>query len=142
MNSLGLQSDSESEEGSDNESDNDSATCVLRSDSDTSKKPRKSLKSGLYKKSSDTVRFPQIWPHSALQYEYVSESVSFMSLDIKMFVAGELEVVLSKRISASEKLGRLKLLKKIMYFANIYEWKALLKFYAAWVRRIEIGLSQ
>ena len=142
LNSLGLQSDSESEEGSDTESGNDSATCVLRSDSDTSKKPRKSLKSGLYKKPSDTVRFPQIWPHSALQYEYVSESVSFMSLDIKKFVAGELEVVLSKRISASEKMGRLKLLKKIMYFANIYEWKALLKFYAAWVRRIEIGLSQ
>ena len=44
-----------------------------------------------------------------------------MSLDIKMFVAGELEVILCKRIGASEKLGRLKLLKKIMYFANIYE---------------------
>ena len=27
----------------------------------------------------------------------------------------------------------------MMYFANIYGWKALLKFYAAWVRRIEIG---
>ena len=65
-----------------------------------------------------------------------------MSLDIKMFMAGELEVILSKRVSATEKLGRLKLLKKMMYFANIYEWKALLKFYAAWVRRIEIGLSQ
>ena len=51
-----------------------------------------------------------------------------------MFVAGELEIVLSRRISASEKLGRLKLLKKIMYFSNIYEWHALLKFYAAWVR--------
>ena len=77
-----------------------------------------------------------------MQFEYVSESVSFMSLDIKMFVAGELEVILRKRIGASEKLGRLKLLKKIMYFVNIYEWKALLKFYAAWVRRIEIGLSK
>ena len=103
---------------------------------------KKSKKSGLYNTSSDTVQFPQIWPHSALQFEYVSESVSFMSLDIKMFVAGELEVILSKRVSATEKLGRLKLLKKMMYFANIYEWKALLKFYAAWVRRIEIGLSQ
>ena len=80
---------------------------------------------------SDTVQFPQIWPLSALQFEYVSGSVSFMSLDIKMFVAGELEVILSKRVGATEKLGRLKLLKKMMYFANIYEWKALLKFYAA-----------
>ena len=64
-----------------------------------------------------------------------------MSLDIKMFVAGELEIILSKRIPAAEKIGRLKFLKKIMYFSNIYEWKALLKFYAAWVRRIEIGLN-
>ena len=58
-----------------------------------------------------------------------------------MFVAGELEIILSKRIPAAEKKGRLKFLKKIMYFSNIYEWKALLKFYAAWVRRIEIGLN-
>ena len=43
---------------------------------------------------------------------------------------------------ASEKLGWLMLLKKMMCFVNIYEWKALLQFYAAWVRRIEIGLSQ
>ena len=65
-----------------------------------------------------------------------------MSLDIKMFVAGELEVILSKRVvSATEKLGRLKLPKQMMYFANIYEWKTLPKFYAAWVRRIENGLN-
>ena len=74
--------------------------------------------------------------------KYVSESVSFMSLDIKMFVAGELEVILSKRVSATEKLGRLKLLKQMMFFANIYERKTLLKFYAAWVRRIENGMNQ
>ena len=54
---------------------------------------KKTLQSGLYKKSADTVKFPQIWPHSTLQFEFVSESVSFMSLDIKMFVAGELEIV-------------------------------------------------
>ena len=99
------------------------------------------MKSGLHQKSADSVKFPQIWPHAALQYEYVSESVSFMSLDVKMFVAGELEIILSKQIPVSEKLGRLRFLKKIMYFSTIYEWKALLKFYAAWVRRIEIGLN-
>ena len=72
----------------------------------------------MYNTSSDTVQFPQIWPHSALQLDYVSESVSFISLDIKMFVAGEQEVILSKRVDATEKLGHLKLLKKKMYFAN------------------------
>ena len=59
-----------------------------------------------------------------------------------MFVAGELEIILSRRISASKKLGRLRLLEKMMYFANIYERRALFKFYAAWVRCIEIGLSK
>ena len=29
-----------------------------------------------------------------------------------------------------------------MFFASIYELRALLKFYAAWVRRIEIGLNK
>ena len=58
-----------------------------------------------------------------------------------MFVAGELEIILSKQIPVSEKLGRLRFLKKIMYVSTIYEWKALLKFYAACVRRIEIGLN-
>ena len=119
---LGLQSESSQSEGeSENESGDDSVELDLGSDSGVSKSSKKSHMSGLYKKSSDTVKFPQIWPRSALQFEYVSESVSLMSLDIKMFVAGELEVLLCKRIGASEKLGRLKLLKKIMYFANIYE---------------------
>ena len=139
---LGLQPESSQSESESGNSNNDSVILDLGSDSQAFKKSNKSHKSGLYKKSSDTVKFPQIWPHSALQFEYVSESVSFMSLNIKMFVAGEREVILSKRIGASEKLGRLKLLKTMMYFANIYEWKALLRFYVAWVRRIEIGLSK
>ena len=140
LSALGLQSESSesdrSSHDSDSDSDSDSGHEIL------SKSKKKTLQSGLYKKSADTVKFPQIWPHSTLQFEFVSESVSFMSLDIKMFVAGELEIVLSWRISASEKLGRLKLLKKIMYFSNIYKWHAMLKFYAAWIRRIEIGLNK
>ena len=111
MSALGLQSESDS---SSHDSD-----CDYDSDSghETSSKPKKkTLQSGLYKKPADTVKFPQIWPHSTLQFEFVSESVSFMSLDIKMFVAGELEIILSRRISASEKLGRLKLLKRLCNF--------------------------
>ena len=84
---------------------------------------------------------PSTWPHTALQYEYVSESVEFMSLDIKMFVAGEIEIVMGTQTPSAEKAGQLKLLRKLMYFANIYEWSALLRFYAAWVRKIEVGLS-
>ena len=101
----------------------------------------KKCKSGLYQKSADSVLVPQFWPHTALQYEYVSESVEFMSLDIKRFVAGEIKIVIGTRTPSAEKASRLKLLRKLMYFANIYEWSALLRFYAAWMRKIEVGLS-
>lgn len=92
------------------------------------------------KKSSDKVKYPQIWPHCVLQFEFVSEHVSFKNLDLKMFVAGELEILMSK-ISKEEFKGRMRFLKKIVYFANMYEWKRLLQYYAAWLRRIEMGLN-
>ena len=138
---LGVLSDSSSSSDQDSDFDYLGTAKGHKSSHESSNSKKKSLKSGLYKKSADSVKFPQIWPHAALQYEYVSENVSFMSLDVKSFVAGEIEIILSKHTSAADKLGRLRFLKKIMYFANIYEWKALLRFYAAWVRRIEIGLS-
>ena len=140
MRNLGLNSETESSDSSESGLSESSGLDVKKS-SKVQKRRKKSLKSRLHQKSADSVKFPQIWPHAALQYEFVSESVSFMSLDVKMFVAGELEIILSKQIPVSEKLGRLRFLKKIMYFSTIYEWKALLKFYAAWVRRIEIGLN-
>ena len=31
------------------------------------------------------------------------------------------------------------MLKKLSYYYELYEWKALLQFYAAWIRRIESG---
>ena len=92
------------------------------------------------KKSSDKVKFPQVWPHSVLQFEFVSDNVSFLKLDLKNFVAGEL-VILTSKLSRAEYKGRMSLLKKIVYFSNIYEWKCLLHFYAAWLRRIEMGLN-
>ena len=109
---------------------------------DISSRPKKSakskLKSGLFQKSSDSVLFPQIWPHTAL---HVSESVDFMALDIKMIVAGELEIIMGKRTSSVERTRRLRFGGKNMYFASIYEWSALLRFYAARLRKIEVGLN-
>ena len=61
-------------------------------------------------------------------------------ISILLTHAGELEVILGKRKGASEKLGRLKLLKKMMHVASIYGWKAL-EFYVAWVRRKSIQKS-
>ena len=53
------------------------------------------------------VNFPQFWPHSALQFECVSDSVSFMSLEPTTFVAGELETIMSRRIEFQKKLAGL-----------------------------------
>ena len=104
------------------------------------KSKKKSKKSGMSRRASDKVKYPQVWPHTVLQYEFVSEHVSFKKLDIKMFFSGELEILTSK-ISKTEFRGRLKFLKKIAYYANIYDWSQLLHYYAAWLRHIEMGLN-
>ncbi|CAG2202646.1 unnamed protein product [Mytilus edulis] len=103
------------------------------------KRRKRKIKSGIQSKSSDKVNNQLLWPHSALQYEYVNESTSFKNLDIKLFTAGELEIITSQGISETEKSGILNLLKKITYYSNIYAWKGLLAFYAAWLRKIELG---
>ena len=87
------------------------------------------------------MKHPHIWPHSVLQYQFVSQVVQLKDLSFKMFVAGELEILMSK-IFKKEFKGRLSLLKKkIAHLASMYDWKRLLQFYAAWVRRIEMGLN-
>jgi hypothetical protein len=49
--------------------------------------------------------------------------MSFEDLEFNLFVAGELEIISGKKISDKEKKGRIKLLKKISYFYELYEWK-------------------
>ena len=100
---------------------------------------RKSKMSGMVKKASDDVVNPQIWPHSLLQYEYVNKDTKYQDLDFRLFVAGELEIITTSKIKQSEKTARLSFLKKIVYYSGIYQWKALLDFYAAFVRQIETG---
>ncbi len=51
----------------------------------------------------------------------------------------ELEIVLRDSIDRTERQGRLMLLKKIMYYSNLYRWQGLLFFYAAWLHKIEFG---
>ena len=118
MRNLGLNSETESSDSSESELSESSGLDVKKS-SKVQKRRKKRLKSGLHLKSADSVKFPQIWPNAALQYEFVSESVSFMSLDVIMFVAGELEIIMSKQITVSEKLGRLRFLKKIVFVNNL-----------------------
>ena len=61
-------------------------------------------------------------------------------MPLSMYVAGECEILMSN-ISRKEFKGIMRLLKKMAYFSSMFEWKRVLQFYAAWVRRIEKGLN-
>jgi hypothetical protein len=47
----------------------------------------------------------------------------------------------SSKISEVEIIGRTKLLKRIAYFTELYEWKGLKKLHAHIIRQIENGLA-
>lgn len=88
---------------------------------------------------ADKVKNPQFFPHNYLQFEYVNKDLKFKQLNFKQFVAGELEIISNFCKNKSEKEGRLRLLQKVSYFSSVYQWSAILDFYAAWLRQIEIG---
>ena len=83
----------------------------------------------------------QLWPPSKLQFEYAGSKINFDDLEFNLFVAGELEMLSSSKISEVEIIGRTKLLKRIAYFTELYEWKGLKKLYAHIIRQIENGLA-
>ena len=80
------------------------------------RKKHRTKKSGINAKASDRVKHPQKWPHSHLQFEFVNKQVKYDELDFKLFVAGELEIISDPELSSSERLGRLTLLKKLVYY--------------------------
>ena len=82
-----------------------------------------------------------VWPQSKLQFEYTGSKNNFDDLEFNLFVAGELEIMSPSKISEVEIIGRTKLLKRIAYFTELYEWKGLKKLYAHIIRRIENGLA-
>ena len=81
---------------------------------------------------------PRRWSHAHLQYEFVNR-VKFDELDMKLFIAGEIEIIAEEDLSEEEKKGRLNLLKKIVYYTNTYEFKGLKAFYATRLGEIELG---
>lgn len=108
------------------------------SDSSANQPKRSKKISGLVTSSKQKIKYPQDCPQSKLQLEFANKRIRFEDLRFNQFVAGELEIVLTCR-NEKEKMGRLALLKKISYYYELYDWGALLQFYAAWIRRIESG---
>ena len=68
--------------------------------------------------------------------------MKFKELTFRLFVAGELEIISGEDLTTEEKQGRLKLLKKIVYYSSTYEFEGLKAYYAAWLRDIELGLRK
>ena len=122
---------SSSESGSEGEQQSD-VSYFSDDDSEAKKQKSKDIKkkkkSGTPAKASDRVKFPQWRPQAYLQFEYVNKQLKFDELDFKQFIAGETEII-----------SEADMLKKIVYYSAIYEFRGLKAFYAAWVRDIERG---
>ena len=61
-----------------------------------------------------------MWPNAHLQYEHVNKHVQFQELKFKLLVAGEFEILSGEDLSTEERNGRLRLLKKIVYYSSSY----------------------
>ncbi|CAC5407176.1 unnamed protein product [Mytilus coruscus] len=106
------------------------------------KKYRKNKrKSGLVVSSRQKTKYPQDCPQSKLQLEYANKKIKFEDLKFHQFVAGRWKLLYPVK-RQRKKNGRLTLLKKISYYYELYDWKALLQFYAAWIRRVESGQNK
>ena len=131
-----------SSSSSSSSSDSDDSSSDNKSHSKSKKKKKKKKKSGISAKASDKVKFPQEWPHAHLQYEHVNKHVKFQDLNFKLLVAGELEILSGEDLTTVERQGRLRLLKKIVYYSSTYEFEGLKAYYAAWLRDIELGIKK
>ena len=126
---LGLEETDSEEEDSD----------MVHRSKDRTDKGRK-LRSGMEAKASDVVVNPQIWPHVALQIEHVGRNYTFQELDLRLLVAGELEIIMGDNVSEIERMGRLNLLQCVAYIAGSHDWNTARALYAAVVRKVELGL--
>ena len=127
-------SDSDSKKSKHKKSKKKSIESSSDSDCKKSKHRKSKKKSGLAVSSKQKTKYPQECPQSKLQLEFANKKIKFDDLKFHQFVAGELEIILSCK-NEKEKQGRLQLLKKLSYYYELYEWKALLQFYAAWIKR-------
>lgn len=103
-------------------------------------KKKKILKSGMELKSSEGVLYQLNWPHRFLQFQYVTQSLTYTDLNLSLLFAGELEI-LSCVKSNTEMRGRLNLLRILAYESNVYPFKAISEWYGAFLKAIEMGMG-
>ena len=86
-----------------------------------------------------------LWPNENLGPRYNNfgkADTKFRQLDMRMLVAGELNIVCNCGVSVKEREARLRLLSDINFYSAHYQWPALLKFHAAVLSEVEKGQMQ
>ncbi len=68
------------------------------------------------------------------------KKLDFDNLELRLLIAGEIEIITSGEITEYEKNCRLNLATEILYDVGLYEWQAVKRFYAAILSEIEMGI--
>ena len=107
----------------------------------TGKQPQRAgkLKSGKEARVTCTIRYPQLWPHSHLTFLHHKRETRYEDLTLEEFIASYGKILQSPDITDHEKTARLRHLVSLMYFAQQYEWHAVLSFHGAALLEIECG---
>lgn len=122
------------------------------SDSETSSRRhrRKGKKSGIHETNKMYVKRRQKFPQAALRPEFLARksSPTFEELQLPLFVAGELEIIIrklegvvQKGNTSKEAMARLQMLRKTAYRADYLDWPVLRSTHEAILRNIENGFA-
>ena len=98
----------------------------------------KNLVSGKESRAKDCVVAPVIWPHTKLEYSFTAIDVNYDKLDLALLGAGEVSVIISS--NPIEQLGRLTLLRRVLYHSKDYQWPAVRNFHQSVLLEIERGV--
>ena len=98
--------------------------------------PKNSV-SGKDSRARDCVVYPVVWPQTKLSYSYTATDLPYQKLDLALLGAGEISVILAS--NPVEQVGRLKLLRRVLYHAKDYTWVACRNFHEAILLEIERG---
>ena len=126
----------ESEVGSDSETEDE-----VEQHYNTRKKFKKgkTLKSGIFAKSSNTrIISHELFAHATLDDE-VGGDRDLKSLSFNLFMAGELEIITSEDISKHECNTRLEVLKKLAYKHEFLSKDEVINQYASFIKKVEKG---
>ena len=82
------------------------------------------------------------WPHEHLGAKYNNygkADTKYKQLDLRLLVAGELNIMMDGGMSLGNSFYRMQLLSDVVFSAVHYQWSAVLKFHAAVLTEIQEG---